>query len=108
MPDPDDPATWTFQLQTTWRRGEEEEEVVSLAGLKKRAETFGEPFRSANLWIPEGTKVYENRLSYWEPVPWDNKGGRIVLAGDAAHPMTFREFFLSVFFFSVIFSLKSK
>ncbi|KAF4303257.1 putative FAD binding domain-containing protein [Botryosphaeria dothidea] len=90
VPDPDDPATWTFQLQTTWRRGDEDEEVVSLAGLKKRAETFGEPFRSANLWIPEGTKVYENRLSYWEPVPWDNKGGRIVLAGDAAHPMTFQ------------------
>lgn len=63
-----------------------------MENLKKKAETFGEPFRSANLWIPEGTKIYENRISYWEPIPWDNKNGRIVLAGDAAHPMTFRKF----------------
>ncbi|EOD45326.1 putative fad binding domain-containing protein [Neofusicoccum parvum UCRNP2] len=89
VPDPDDPATWTFQLQTTWKR-REGEEVASLENLKKKAETFGEPFRSANLWIPEGTKIYENRISYWEPIPWDNKNGRIVLAGDAAHPMTFQ------------------
>ncbi|EKG16086.1 Monooxygenase FAD-binding protein [Macrophomina phaseolina MS6] len=94
VPDPNDPATWTFQLQTTWRKSdndEDEEPVVTLAGLKKRAATFGEPFRSANLWIPDGTKVYENRLSYWEPMAWDNRDGRIVLAGDAAHPMTFRK-----------------
>jgi 2-polyprenyl-6-methoxyphenol hydroxylase-like FAD-dependent oxidoreductase len=89
VPDPDDPATWVFQLQTTWRK-REGEEVKSLANLKAKAETFGEPFRSANLWIPEGTVVHENNLSYWMPVPWDTRRGRILLAGDAAHPMTFQ------------------
>lgn len=63
--------------------------MASLANLKAKAETFSEPFRSANLWIPEGTVVHENNLSYWIPVPWDTRRGRVLLAGDAAHPMTF-------------------
>ena len=90
VPDPDDPATWSFQLQTTSHK--DTEDTTSLANLKKKAATFAEPFRSANLWIPEGTVVHENKLSYWVPVPWDDRNGRITLAGDAAHPMTFRKF----------------
>ena len=53
---------------------------------------FTEPFRSANAWIPDGTPVYANRFTYWEPpLSWNNLGGKISLAGDAAHPMTFRK-----------------
>ncbi|KAE9967440.1 hypothetical protein EG328_008182 [Venturia inaequalis] len=89
VPDPNDPATWVFQLQTTWRKTEGED-PTSLEALKKKAETFCEPFRSANLWVPEGTTVTSNNLSYWVPVHWDNRGGRITLVGDAAHPMTFQ------------------
>jgi hypothetical protein len=89
VPDPDNPATWSFQLQTTWHKGQDD--VTSLANLKAKATTFAEPFRSANLWIPEGTPIYENKLSYWNPIPWDDRNGRITLAGDAAHPMTFRK-----------------
>ncbi|KAL5354234.1 hypothetical protein ACLOAV_000321 [Pseudogymnoascus australis] len=88
VPDPNDPATWSFQLQITSHKGEED--VTLLENLKKKAETFAEPFRSANLWIPEGTTIRENKLSYWIPVPWDDRNGRITLAGDAAHPMTFQ------------------
>lgn len=89
MPDPNDPATWTFQLQTTWKQ-KEGEDPSSLELLKKRAETFGEPFKSANLWVPDDTKLSVNYLAYWVPFQWDNRNGRITLAGDAAHPMTFR------------------
>lgn len=67
---------------------------MSLENLKKKAATFAEPFRSANLWIPEGTPIHENKISYWMPIPWDDRNGRITLAGDAAHPMTFRTFLL--------------
>lgn len=89
VPDPKDPATWVFQLQSTWK-AIEGEDVANLASLKRRAATYGEPFRSANLWIPDGTPIYENKLSYWVPDPWDTQKGRVLLAGDAAHPMTFQ------------------
>jgi 2-polyprenyl-6-methoxyphenol hydroxylase-like FAD-dependent oxidoreductase len=92
VPDPNDPATWSFQLQTTSHKGKDD--VMSLENLKKKAATFAEPFRSANLWIPEGTPIHENKISYWMPIPWDDRDGRITLAGDAAHPMTFRTFLL--------------
>ncbi|ELR06197.1 hypothetical protein GMDG_07852 [Pseudogymnoascus destructans 20631-21] len=88
VPDPNDPATWSFQLQTTSHKGKDD--VISLENLKKKAATFAEPFRSANLWIPEGTSIHENKISYWMPIPWDDRNGRITLAGDAAHPMTFQ------------------
>ena len=89
MPDPKDPRTWSFQLQTTWKK-QPNEDITSLSNLKTKALTFSEPFRSANLWVPENTPVYSNNLSYWEPIPWDTRNGRILLCGDAAHPMTFQ------------------
>lgn len=92
VPDPDDPATWSFQLQVTSHKSQED--VTLLENLKKKAATFAEPFRSANLWVPEGTTIRENNLSYWIPTPWDDRNARISLAGDAAHPMTFRTFLL--------------
>ncbi|KAI9799606.1 MAG: hypothetical protein M1833_003921 [Piccolia ochrophora] len=89
VPDPDKPETWSFQLQATWKK-KEGEDCTSLANLKARAETFGEPFKSAFLWLPEDTRVYENKLSYWVPIDWDDRNGRAIIAGDAAHPMTFQ------------------
>lgn len=53
--------------------------------------TFGSPFKECFLTTPEGTKVWHNRLSYWPTKPWDSKGGLVTLAGDSAHPMTFRK-----------------
>src|SRR5436190_12245475 len=92
VPDPNDPSTWTFQLQCTWKM-KGDDDPTSLEALKERAQTFCEPFKSANLWIPEGTQLFANFLSYWLPIPWDNRNGRITLVGDAAHPMTFRKSF---------------
>jgi len=103
VPDPKNPATWSFQLQTTWHR--DQTDVISLPSLKAKAINFAEPFRSANLWIPEGTRIYENKLSYWIPIAWDDHNGRITLAGDAAHPMTFRMLFTK--YFASVFPLAS-
>ena len=50
-----------------------------------------EPFRSAVMWMPDDTKITYEKMAYWVPIPWGNHGGRVTLAGDAAHPMTPRE-----------------
>jgi len=91
VPDPEKPETWVFQLQTTWKRtAESDDEAVTDLGMhKRRAETFGSPFKEANLWIPEGTVLYQNKISYWHTVEIDTRLGRVALLGDAAHPMTF-------------------
>lgn len=98
VPDPDKPETWVYQLQCTWKKTTEanldDAEVGSLERHWQRAESFGEPFKSANLWVPEGTKLNINKISYWIPEKWDTRGGRVLLAGDAAHPMTFRKLYL--------------
>lgn len=100
VPDDKAPETWKFQLMTSWRKSDDDEKdkiaAAGLAEIKMKTKDFAEPFRSANAWIPDGTPVYTNRMTYWEPNPWDNHGGRISLAGDAAHPMTFRTLYAAL------------
>lgn len=89
VPDPEKPEDWKFQLVTSWL-GTPDTALSSTEGLalvKKKASVLADPFKSANLWIPEGTPISFDRLSYWATIPWDNHGGRVTLAGDAAHPM---------------------
>ena len=62
--------------------------ATRLAQVKQKASSLCEPFRSANLWMPEDTKISYDQISYWVPIPWDTRGGRCTLAGDAAHAMT--------------------
>jgi hypothetical protein len=58
-----------------------------LKKLKEIANLLEEPWKSELLWIPEGTPVADNAVSYWITIPWDNADGSITLAGDAAHPL---------------------
>ncbi|KAL4881555.1 hypothetical protein BJY04DRAFT_188335 [Aspergillus karnatakaensis] len=59
-----------------------------LANMKQRAEGFVAPLYNAVQRIPDGTPVVEVSLADWEGQLWDNRGGRVTLAGDAAHAMT--------------------
>ncbi|RDL39632.1 FAD protein [Venustampulla echinocandica] len=85
------PANWTWMLMQTWLS----DEPTGLKGdnilpaICERGKCFSYPFNEAFATIPEGTLVWHSRLSYWPTKPWDNRGGLVTLAGDAAHPMTF-------------------
>lgn len=89
VPDPDKPETWTFQVVNSWigQRDPAMDNAARLAQIKAYASDFAEPFRSATLAMPADTIVTYDTMAYWVCIPWDNKGGRATLAGDAAHPM---------------------
>jgi hypothetical protein len=90
----DDPAQWKWLLTQTWRSPEPTklEGPAVLAKMKEKAKHFASPFREAFLSIPDEAPVWHNRLSNWPTKPWDSRGGRITLVGDAAHPMAFRTY----------------
>jgi 2-polyprenyl-6-methoxyphenol hydroxylase-like FAD-dependent oxidoreductase len=86
---PDHPETWVFHLAMAWL-GDPDHSLSykeRLAMIKERAQEMGEPARSAFTWVPEETLVHKADISYWITQPWDNRGGRMTLVGDAAHPM---------------------
>jgi 2-polyprenyl-6-methoxyphenol hydroxylase-like FAD-dependent oxidoreductase len=90
MPDgPEHPESWIFHLAMAWNETAKHDlsyaERLSL--IKEKAQTLAEPARSSFMWIPEGTQVHKADISYWITEPWDNRGGRLTLVGDAAHPM---------------------
>jgi hypothetical protein len=55
--------------------------------VKDSAKNLSGPWRSANLEMPDGTVVHNDKMIFWVPVPWDGRGGRVSLAGDACHPL---------------------
>lgn len=95
--DSEDPADWTFLIIVTWKPEEGadqpglgEDDDLLLARVLRRSEHLAYPFGDMLRAIPRGTKCWYGRMSYWPTKPWDNRGGRVTLAGDAAHAMTFR------------------
>jgi 2-polyprenyl-6-methoxyphenol hydroxylase-like FAD-dependent oxidoreductase len=94
VPSPD-PATWTFQILQSWLDTSVPAsfDLSTPAGrmslFKARAATYAEPWRSVGLAIAPETSLPLDRGTYWSaPARWDNRGGCMTLAGDAAHPMT--------------------
>lgn len=57
-----------------------------------RAKKIAEPFRAAYLAMASDATIWCDRLAEWRTVPWDNRQGRVTLAGDSAHPMTYRKY----------------
>ena len=97
-PDPEKPENWVFFHYISFP------EPASLINTKTKTEhalhqkelaaQFADPIRSAFEWMPkDNERVWYGKLNYWDPGEkghrWDNYQGRITLAGDAAHPMTF-------------------
>jgi hypothetical protein len=90
MPDgPDHPESWIFHMAMAWM-GESDNKMSypeRLAMIKGKAESLGEPARSAFMWMPKETEVHKADISYWVSQPWNNYQGKLTLVGDAAHPM---------------------
>lgn len=78
---------------TFWREGSDQ--LTNAAEIRKawneNSEKMAEPFRSALLSLPDDAVIWCERLSQWPTIGWDNKQGSVTLAGDAAHPMTYRK-----------------
>ncbi|MCJ1477622.1 hypothetical protein MMC13_006295 [Lambiella insularis] len=89
VPDLEKPETWRFQIVTSWlgTRDPSLDNAGRLKQVKEKAKVLPEPFRSANLWMPDDTLITYDQLGYWIPIPWDNRDGRVTLAGDSAHAM---------------------
>jgi 2-polyprenyl-6-methoxyphenol hydroxylase-like FAD-dependent oxidoreductase len=94
-PNPSDPSTWTFQVLQSWLDSSvpTDLDLSSPEGrmslFKKRAEEYAEPWRSAGRAIDPATILPLDKGTYWEKAhAWDNRGGKMTLCGDAAHPMT--------------------
>lgn len=62
-----------------------------LAVVKSKVKELADPFKSAVLRIPDGTPASFSDLNYRVTSSWDNRQGRVTLAGDAAHSLPPRE-----------------
>ncbi|KAE9367051.1 FAD/NAD(P)-binding domain-containing protein [Stipitochalara longipes BDJ] len=89
VPDPNDPTTWEFYLAHSILGDSPQglDNATILASLKSHGQKLADPFKISIMEISESTPVFNDRLYYWIPIPWDNHDGRMTLAGDAAHPM---------------------
>ncbi|KUJ11661.1 FAD/NAD(P)-binding domain-containing protein [Mollisia scopiformis] len=101
-PDADKPEGWTFFFYISWNASLEQQttERVTfgnkerLAQVKRKSKGYCEPWKSAFEWVPEDQPAWYFDLTVWDPsLPdhqWDTRNGRVTLAGDAAHPMTYQ------------------
>ncbi|KAL4742678.1 hypothetical protein BDV11DRAFT_167073 [Aspergillus similis] len=96
-----DPSTWTFFFYISWHSPLEEQEATKdwsnaqrLAQAKQFAQHFTDPWKSAFEWLPDDQEVWYMSLTDFDPGldehRWDNHDGRVTLAGDAAHAMTYQ------------------
>lgn len=97
--DSEHPESWVFWQYISYPEPRDFENTKTVAEhvahQKAMAAQFVDPWRSSLEWIPnETTTARYCKLTHWDPAlpehKWDNRGGLITLAGDAAHPMTFQ------------------
>ena len=97
--DADHPETWVFMHYISYPEPREYENKKTpaehVAHQKAMAAHFADPWKSSFEWMPDdSTTAWYGKLNHWDPAlpehEWDNAGGLVTLAGDAAHPMTYQ------------------
>ncbi|KAK2747151.1 hypothetical protein FQN57_002408 [Myotisia sp. PD_48] len=99
--EPDKPETWVFFFYISWKSSIEEQEKTAgwtskqrMRQLKGMAKDFCDPWKSAFEWVRDDQPVWHMGLTSFDPGVesnhWDNHQGRVTLAGDAAHAMTYQ------------------
>jgi 2-polyprenyl-6-methoxyphenol hydroxylase-like FAD-dependent oxidoreductase len=90
VPKEQDPSTWKFQVGFTEKAHSSDvgaTDADRLVSYKHGAEQLVDPFGLAIRNIPDDAKFLIANILYWETIPWDNHGGRVMLVGDSAHPI---------------------
>ena len=97
-PNPDKPEDWIFFHFISFHEPRdlinEKSKAELVAHQKQLGSLFADPFKSAFDWMPDNAdNVWYGKMNQWDPGEakhrWNNHAGRITLAGDAAHPMTY-------------------
>jgi len=90
---PDDLSDWTTFWVKIWRKSLSplpegvRSGQAALDHLKATTRRLADPFQSFVDWSPDGSECFIDEMKTWVPRPFDNRDGRVTLAGDAAHPM---------------------
>jgi len=84
---------YLVQLNLSWPVHSEADELAPthaarVMEMHRRAEPFDPRLRTAISYIPAEAEILEIKLADWGCLDWDNHGGTVTLAGDAAHAMT--------------------
>ncbi|KAL9614588.1 MAG: hypothetical protein Q9167_000957 [Letrouitia subvulpina] len=98
-PDPNEPEGWVFFFYISYPEARDHipnkttAEHIKLQ--KTLAKEYADPFRTAFEYLPDDSSTaWYGKMRHWDPEEqghrWDNSGGRVTLAGDAAHPMSFQ------------------
>lgn len=97
VPDPSKPETWKWMFSLTWP-DKDSPVPVGAEAIRQDwvfwAEQLAEPFRSAYMSIAPSATIWCDRLAEWRTESWNNRNGQVTLAGDAAHPMTYRKYLI--------------
>ncbi|KAI8175421.1 FAD-dependent monooxygenase cctM [Colletotrichum sp. SAR 10_75] len=85
-------TSWVFQVSLSYWPDDAEEQPKTqeerMALFKKLGSNYCEPFKSVAEWVKPDTHLPIDHFGSWTKIQrWNNFGGRVLIAGDAAHPM---------------------
>ncbi len=86
--DSKDKANWDTFWVRIWKGSEPNRKgQEALDHIRATQARLCEPFQAPIDWTVDATSCTIDEMRYWVPTAFNNYGGRVTLAGDAAHPM---------------------